>query len=580
MQHHPHIIDDENGVFQIKTVPCPYSIFLFIRVEIKTIHTRHFKFKQYVSSIFSVILHSVLNVCIQYNILHCHIPCRQYSIQQAYREQPGKKPTRELNRQVFLRHHRDNLVSNLSFLHIQYRHISSMDDVKRSRALLEEGDTGQESKRPPSGSMDAVVSDLVKDANECIFFRMVTDENHVAESDKEGGVYTPLMSHQLFGDEETINGYLNPSINVFLSPLFLPCIVVGYDKKILEEGATDLMKPMKQAFGTAHDNLDEFAMAIKEEGKVIDSPGELVMTRDLDSEGILEIWRSNLATASPFVKMIHARMEPLLLFYIDAASAIEADDPCWEILLCTIKSGGNVRIVGMSTIYAFYVYPDRKRFRLSQAFVLPHEQHKGIGSAIVDAVFDLAKRQGVVDVTLEDPTDDFRRLRDKNDLKEMIKLDWITSEAAEKLDSLGKGEKKSSDALPLSPEPETIEKLCKALMMNKKQAERMWESLLYLIAAESDSQDKLVAVEGFISKSIEDSFVTGAKDGSENKVVEDTPTGFIMYKTKSKIQMTPANMPPVEDVTTEQQRTMIADYVTIRVEEIKILVGHGNSGSQ
>ena len=455
-----------------------------------------------------------------------------------------------------------------------------MDDVKRSRALLEVGTGGQESKRPPSESMDAVATDLVKDANECISFRMVgKDDALVVDGDKDdGAMYAPLMSHQLFGDDETIQGYLNPWINVYLSPLLLPCIVVGYDKKVLEEGATDLMKPMKEAFGTVQENLDDFTKAIKEEGDVVESPGDLVLTKDLGNEGTLEIWKSNLATASPFVKKIHARMEPLLLFYIDAASAIDAEDPCWELLLCTIKKGTHIRIVGMSTIYAFYVYPDRKRFRLSQAFVLPHEQHKGIGSAIVDAVFDLAKKQGVVDVTLEDPTDDFRRLRDRKDLKDMMELDWITSEAREKLDTLGKGERKASGALPLSTEPETIQKLCKAMMMNKKQAERMWESLLFKIAADSSSPDKLVAVEGFISKTIEDSFVTGAKDGSENKVVEDTPTGFIMYKTKSKVQMTPANMLPVEDVTSEQQRTMIAEYVGVRVEDIKLLVGYENSG--
>jgi len=103
----------------------------------------------------------------------------------------------------------------------------------------------------------------------------------------------------------------------------------------------------------------------------------------------------------------------------------------------------------------------------------------------------------------------------------------------------------------------------------------MWESLLYKIAADTMNPDKVVAVQGFISKTIEDSFVAGAKDGSENKVVEDTPSGFVMYKTSSKVQMVPANMLPVEDVTSEQQRAMIAEYVATRMEEIKILVGHG-----
>lgn len=451
-----------------------------------------------------------------------------------------------------------------------------MDDIKRSRAVLEDA-TVHDSKRPPSGSIDANVSNLVKDANECISFILVGhDEPLVGDEDGLGGdVFGPLMSHQIYGDDETIEGYLNPYIKVYLSPLFLPYISVAYDKKVLDEGATDLLEPMKEAFGTVEESLDTFAKVMKEEGGVIESPGELVLTRSLGGDETLEIWKSNLSTASSFVKKVHSRMEPLLLFFIDAASAIDASDPCWEFLLCTIKNAttGAVRIVGMSTIYAFYVYPDRKRFRLSQAFVLPSEQNKGIGSAIVQAVFDLAQKTGVVDVTLEDPTDDFRRLRDRKDLQDMLELKWITSEAEEKLNMLGKQKQKEGGTLPLSPDPETIKRLCKTLMMNKKQGERMWESLLFKIAADTMSSDKVVAVEGFISKTLEDSFVAGAKDGSENKVVEDTPTGFIMYKSKAKVQMAPSNMLPVEEVTNEQQRSMIAEYVATRVQEIKTLVG-------
>lgn len=463
--------------------------------------------------------------------------------------------------------------------------ILKMDNVKRSRALLEEN-FGDDSKKQTPEDIVSVVSDLVKDANECISFRLVANngESLVGTSangdDEEAGTtFGPLMSHQLYGDDETIEGYVNPWIKVYLSPLFLPCVVVGYDKKVLEEKATDLIKPMKEAFSgcSLQHTLDEFSKVMNDEGGVMDAPGELVLTKDLGGKETLEIWKSNLSTASPFVKMVHSRMEPLLLFFIDAASAIDANDPSWEFLLCTIRDGKRVRIAGMSTIYSFYVYPDRKRYRLSQAFVLPPEQGKGIGSAIVQAVFDLAKQAGVVDVTLEDPTDDFRRLRDRKDLRDMLALDWITSEAKQKLQSLGKQKNESkeddSDVSPLSPYPDTLKRLCKDLMMNKKQAERMWESLLFKIAADTMTPDKVVAVEGYISKTLEDSFVSGAKDGSENKVVEDTQTGFIMYKSKSKVQMVPGNLPPVEDITSEQQQSMIADYVATRVEEIKTLVG-------
>jgi hypothetical protein len=69
-------------------------------------------------------------------------------------------------------------------------------------------------------------------------------------------------------------------------------------------------------------------------------------TDDKESEQ-LTIYRSTLADASEVVKKLHRRMEPLLLFFIDAASAIDGEDPCWEFLLCTLTGAdGKVRWSG------------------------------------------------------------------------------------------------------------------------------------------------------------------------------------------------------------------------------------------
>lgn len=169
---------------------------------------------------------------------------------------------------------------------------------------------------------------------------------------------------------------------------------------------------------------------------------------------------------------------------------------------------------------------------------------------------------------MEDPTDDFRRIRDRKDLHEMLALDWIVSMAKDALGSLGS---KASTPNPLSAPTEAIDRLCSTLMMNKKQAQRMWESLLYKVASDMGNE-ATAAVEGYIAKTLEEMFVGGAKDDSENKVVVDTPTGFVMYKSKTKMTI-PGNIPPVEEVTREQQRATLADYVAGRVAEIQRLLG-------
>lgn len=42
---------------------------------------------------------------------------------------------------------------------------------------------------------------------------------------------------------------------------------------------------------------------------------------------------------------LHARMQPLLLFFVDGGSAIDADDPGWELLLALHPEGGHTVVV-------------------------------------------------------------------------------------------------------------------------------------------------------------------------------------------------------------------------------------------
>lgn len=373
---------------------------------------------------------------------------------------------------------------------------STMDfNLKRSRAVFD-GNVTITADASAQGGQGPVRNPLICDSNDCITFRHLQPSATTGESNEFG----PLMSHQIYGEAEEIKGFMEPRVSVTLSPLFLPLVEVSYKSKLLsDEQATSLEEPMMKAFAGDDgegDNMvltdrDAFDKAMQKEAGDLDAAvsgekdghgllGEVVLRKEMREGGeILTIYRSTLADASPLVKRIHRRMEPLLLFFIDAASSIDAEDPCWEFLLCTMTGPDNkARIVGLSTVYAFYVYPDQRRFRLSQAFVLPTEQGKGIGSAIVDAVFSVAKDRKVVDITLEDPTDDFRRLRDRRDLRDMLARDWVVTEARQALGQISETDPASSRYLQMSKE--SMKRLCRELMMNSKQAERMWESLLYV----------------------------------------------------------------------------------------------------
>ena len=42
---------------------------------------------------------------------------------------------------------------------------------------------------------------------------------------------------------------------------------------------------------------------------------------------------------------LHARMQPLLLFFVDGGSAIDVEDPCWTLLLALRAQGEHIVVV-------------------------------------------------------------------------------------------------------------------------------------------------------------------------------------------------------------------------------------------
>lgn len=172
---------------------------------------------------------------------------------------------------------------------------------------------------------------------------------------------------------------------------------------------------------------------------------------------------------------------------------------------------------------------------------------------------------------LEDPTEDFRRLRDRKDLSLMLASDWLVEKGNSKLDQACRStEGTANQRNMLHACKSTIEKMCKDFMMNKKQAQRMWETFVFALAGKRKSDQVLALVQGYITGTLEECLVGEAKDTAKNKVVVDTPTGFVMYKKRGAFNtLGTTNVNPVEGVSMERQKLMIAEYVDSRIEEIK-----------
>ena len=202
----------------------------------------------------------------------------------------------------------------------------------------------------------------------------------------------------------------------------------------------------------------------------------------------------------------HARFEPLILFFIDGASAVDSEDDNWTLLCATrhlyasdaeraaIVSGasdgapGAWSMVAFATVYAFYQYPDRKRARLSQIVVAPPFQRQGLGSALLAATRAVAVKRDFADLTVEDPTPQLRRLRGVADVRALGARPAIAAAVAaaarnaaalSKEDVEAYGEKaRAALRCPAAVKSEARD----ALKVCAPQLARCWEALLFLFA--------------------------------------------------------------------------------------------------
>lgn len=77
---------------------------------------------------------------------------------------------------------------------------------------------------------------------------------------------------------------------------------------------------------------------------------------------------------------------------------------------------GAFDLVGYTTLYPFLFYPDKIRLRLSQFLILPQFHRLGLGSQLYRHVYQqILSDPGIVELTVEDPSEDFSIFRLTND---------------------------------------------------------------------------------------------------------------------------------------------------------------------
>lgn len=134
-----------------------------------------------------------------------------------------------------------------------------------------------------------------------------------------------------------------------------------------------------------------------------------------------------------------ARMQTLIMWFIESATMIDFEDPRWDFFLIfekynpsddcensqetSLSTEDRYYFVGYSSVYRYYAYPDRTRPRVSQMLLLPPYRKNGIGTYLLQAIYDYYKIQpATLDITAEDPDEEFISMRDFLDCKNCLQL--------------------------------------------------------------------------------------------------------------------------------------------------------------
>jgi len=223
-------------------------------------------------------------------------------------------------------------------------------------------------------------------------------------------------------------------------------------------------------------NLEEFLTVLDKKSKTFEPVGEkIVEWKTTDEDRTFQIHLCDSSTAS--FQKYHARLETFILWFIDASSRIQHDER-WRFFVIYEKyttSEGETRYasVGYASVYLYFAYPDKIRPRISQVLVLPPFQRIGIGNKLIQTIYQHYQKQSdVCDITVEDASEDFQRLRNSIDARMVRDLPAF-----------------SADKLKLGFSTDMAKEAKETYKINPKQCRIVYEILRYGVTNKKDKAE-------------------------------------------------------------------------------------------
>lgn len=254
----------------------------------------------------------------------------------------------------------------------------------------------------------------------------------IEDLDNDEIVFHPEFTHQIFGDTEMIFGYKGLKIKMYYTASKLRLYFnVDYQDKVDPKEtdgieADDVLNAVKTKLELQNyfTNPDKFVQCLQDESSF--QPYGKKLHEFIHEDSCFEIYYVNHETKD-FIQDYHEQMQHFLLWFIDGASYIDTDDERWDFFVIyeRVKSSNNYQyhFVGYSSVYRYYAYPDNIRPRISQVLVLPPFQRKNVGFNLLKTINNYyISVPKAIDITVEDPSDNFCQLRNHVDCLNCVNL--------------------------------------------------------------------------------------------------------------------------------------------------------------
>ncbi|KRX06989.1 Acyl-CoA N-acyltransferase [Pseudocohnilembus persalinus] len=237
--------------------------------------------------------------------------------------------------------------------------------------------------------------------------------------------YNPKFTHQLFGDEESIYGYKDLSIDIYFTAGRLQkYIKIEYEDK-MPDADNFMLKFDEWFFGTYTTDIQNFRQQLKVE-EIFVPTGQICEQYEINGEQY-KIYKSD--NQCDGFDELRVNSWPILLFAIEVASYCNTSD-YWTYFTIYKESPNKQNIfVGLLTMTEFHIDLNYKRNRISQVFILQQYQRQGHGLRITESVYKQSiQDEFCLQITIEDCSPEFQAVRDVVETKLVMEsryLKWL-----------------------------------------------------------------------------------------------------------------------------------------------------------